>query len=115
MCKIIFTTLFLYQERMAQFLADPFRLQRVSANHHRISRGGVDGLVDLQPERIATAQLARVDPTVLAVVGQRRAEIAHETVVLRAVGDEELVHSVLLLRSFRPAPPPHLLAPGCWR
>jgi hypothetical protein len=38
--------------------------------------------VDVRPERIATAQLARIDPTLLPVLGEGRTEIAHERVVL---------------------------------
>jgi hypothetical protein len=88
----VFAALFPDAERVAQFLADPSRLQRIRADHDRVGRGGVDGFLDLQPQRIATAQLAGIDPARLAVIGERRAQFSHEGVVLRAVGDEELGH-----------------------
>ena len=54
----------------------------------------VDGLLYFRPERITTTtQLARIDSAILPAIGERRAEIAHERIVLRAVGDEESVHS----------------------
>lgn len=42
-------------ERVAQLLADPLRLQRIRADHDGEGRCGLDGLLDLQPERIAAA------------------------------------------------------------
>ena len=68
-------------ERVAQLLAHPLRLQRSRAHHHGKGRRGFDRLLNLRPKRIATAQLARIDPAFLAVIGQRGAEIAHERVV----------------------------------
>ena len=38
-------------------------------------------MLNLRPKRIATAQLARIDPTFLADVGEDNAEFAHERVV----------------------------------
>ena len=38
-------------------------------------------MLNLGPKRIATAQLARIDPTFLAEVGEDNAEFAHEQVV----------------------------------
>ena len=48
----------------------------------------LDGLLDIRRERIAAAQLARINPAWLPVIGKRRTKIAHECVVLRAVRDE---------------------------
>ena len=90
--ELVLAALFPHQECVAQFLANPFRLQRVGADDDRISRGLIDGFLDFRPQRIAAAQLARIDPPLLSVIGERRAEIAHERVVLRAVGDEEFGH-----------------------
>ena len=45
------------------------------------------------PDGDDVLDLCDLDPTGLAVIGERRAEFAHERVVLRAVGDEESVHS----------------------
>jgi hypothetical protein len=80
-------------QRMLQLLTDPAGLQRAGADHHRILRRALDGGLDLRPERIATAQLARVDPRVLIVVREGLAELAHEGVVLRAVRNEDLAHA----------------------
>jgi len=49
-------------------------------------------IIKLNQCRIAAAQLARIDPHILAVIGEHCAEVAHERVVLRAVGDEERGH-----------------------
>ncbi len=38
-------------------------------------------MLNLGPKRIATAQLARIDQTFLAEVGEDNAEFAHEQVV----------------------------------
>jgi hypothetical protein len=45
-----------------------------------------------RPERIAAAQLARINPSILSVIGKCRAELAHKCFVLSAVGDEEFGH-----------------------
>jgi hypothetical protein len=68
-------------ERVAQLPAHPLRLQRSRAHHHGKGRGGFDRLLNLRPKRIAAAQLARIDPAFLAVVGQEGAEVAHERIV----------------------------------
>ena len=93
--ELVLAAFFAQFERVAQFHADPFRLQRIRADHDREGRRGFDGPLDFHPERIAAAQLARIDPAGLAVIGERRAEFAHEAVVLRAVGDEEFAHRCL--------------------
>lgn len=41
----------------------------------------------------AGAQLSRIDPYLLPKVGERAPKLAHERVVLRTVGDEELAHA----------------------
>ena len=69
-------------KRVAQLLTHPLGLQSVRADHDRVGRRTLDGFLDFGPQRIAAAQFARIDPTVLSVVGQRRPEIANERVVL---------------------------------
>ncbi len=56
--ELVFAALFPHEERVAQFLANPFGLQRIGADHDSVGRGRVDGFLDLQPERLAAAQLA---------------------------------------------------------
>jgi hypothetical protein len=90
--ELVLAPLLLQVECTAQFSADPPGLQRIRANHHGIGRGVVNGFLDCRPQWIATAQLARIDPTILTVVGERCTEIAHERVVLGAVGDKEFGH-----------------------
>jgi hypothetical protein len=85
-------TLFLHRQRVAQLLADPFRLQGVGADQHGVGRRAVDRLFYFRPQRVAAAQLARIDPSWLAVVGKRGTQFADEGVVRGAVGDEEFAH-----------------------
>ena len=63
--ELVLAALLLHVERVAQLFADPFRLQRIRADHDGEGRRFLDGLLDLRPERIAAAQLARIDPPVL--------------------------------------------------
>jgi hypothetical protein len=58
--------LFLHRQRVAQLLADPFRLQGVGADQHGVGRRAVDRLFYFRPQRVAAAQLARIDPSWLA-------------------------------------------------
>ncbi len=63
-----------------------FDCNDIRADDDGVGRRFLDGFLDLRPERIAAAQLARIDPAVLPVIGERRAEIAHERVVLSSCG-----------------------------
>ena len=51
--------------------------------------GYFDGIADVRPQRVTAAQFAGVDPDVLAKVIERLLKVAHESVVLRTVGEEE--------------------------
>ncbi len=90
--KLVAAPKLLYVDRVTQLLADPFGLQRIRADHDGVGRRFFDGLLNFLPQPIATAQLAGIDPHVLAKIGERPLEIAHEAVVPRAVGDEQLAH-----------------------
>jgi hypothetical protein len=81
-------------QRADQLFADPLGLQPVRADHDGEGRRFLDRPLDLGPQRIAAAKLARVDPAVPPEIVERGAEIAHERVVLRAVRDEDLAHDV---------------------
>jgi hypothetical protein len=89
-------------QRVLQLLAEPLRLQPVDTDNHRQPGRCADGRLDLGPERITAAQLARIDPAVLTQIGQRPPQPAHQIVVLRAVRDEELARHRDPLLSFSP-------------
>ena len=79
--EVVHAALLAKLERVAQLLTHPARLQRSRAHHHRKGRRGFNRLLNLRPKRIAAAQLARIDPAFLAVVGEGGAEVAQERVV----------------------------------
>lgn len=86
-------TLFLHVERMAQLLADPLGLERVRADHDRVGRRALNGLLNFRPKRIPAAQLARIDPHVLIEVAEGLLQVTHEAVVARAVRKKEAGHA----------------------
>nr|WP_251971129.1 hypothetical protein [Sphaerotilus sp. FB-5] len=69
-------------QRIFQLLAEPLRLQPVGADDHCQPGRSADGCLDLWPERITAAQLARIDPALLPQLGQTLAQTPHQIVVL---------------------------------
>lgn len=70
-----------------------------------IGRRFLDRLLDVRPPRIAAAQLARVDPHVLAEVAQCLPQRAHDCIVVGAVRDEESTRQARGAARVRAQPP----------
>ena len=88
--KAVWAALALQAQRVLELFAYPPRLQSVRADQHRQRVGLINGLTDHLPQQIAAANLARVDPDLLAAFRQRLAQLAHQGVVLGRVRDEQL-------------------------
>jgi hypothetical protein len=101
---LLFATLLLDLQRVAEFLADPFGLQRGRTNHNGVGRGVFDGLLDFGPQRIAAVEFAGVDPDVLLVVAELLLQLADLVVVDRAVREEHCSHGLPPSELVRSAP-----------
>ncbi|KFB74674.1 MAG: hypothetical protein AW06_004400 [Candidatus Accumulibacter cognatus] len=80
--------LFLHGERVFEFLADPRRVFRARRDEHQYARRVLDRGADRRFERVATAELARVDRQLRVQLGERPAQAADDAIVAAAVRDE---------------------------
>ena len=86
------TPLGLQLEPVLQLPGHPIRFKSLGAHQHRQTSRSLNRRLDLTFQRIATAQLPRINPHLLPQISQCRPQLPHEAIVGAAVGEEEVGH-----------------------